>query len=96
MGKKFLRSGVFFEEMPFGSTKWVENFNQILNRKNEKERKLECFLFFVTGYTLTYVLGSSLIWKCKILNIEYLLLFLQSGGVGKNKTNIQNLTRPNQ
>ena len=40
-----------------------------------------------------YVLGSSLIWTCQILNIQYLLLFPPGRHtVEKIKTNIQNLT----
>jgi hypothetical protein len=42
----------------------------------------------------TYVLGSSSIWKCRILNNEYLLLF--SDAVDKIKANSENSTRPNQ
>ena len=37
----------------------------------------------------TYVLGSSSIWTCWILNFHYNLFFLQAGAVEKIKTNIQ-------
>ena len=40
------------------------------------------------------VLGSSLIWTGQILKI--CCCFLQASGVEKIKTNIRNLTRPNQ
>ena len=44
----------------------------------------------------TYVLGSSLIWTCQILNFQYLLLFSSYKCSLKIKTNIWNSTCTNQ
>ena len=74
----------------------TSNWSGIFFDVSYSKPALGWFLFFVTSYTLTYVLGSSLIWKFKILNIEYLLLFLQAGTVEENKTKIENSTRPNR
>ena len=48
---------------------------------------------FVTA-SLKLVLGSSSIWKCRMLNICY--CFVQKGAVEKVKTNIRNSTSPNR